>query len=246
MLINNINPTLLQLGPFEIRYYGIIFALGFLITLFYLKWQIKKKNLELTEDQLDSLILYLIIFVVLFSRVIHVIFWEPSYYFNNPLEIFKLWKGGLAFYGGLIGAALAVYYFCKKNKFPVLRLADFLIIPATFGLALGRIANFTNGELYGPITILPWCVQFQGVDGCRHPYQIYSAIKRFLIFTYLIFIDKTKHKDGFVFANFLILISIGRFLLDFLREDIRFFLTPGQYLSILALIIGIWIYKRTK
>ena len=124
---------------------------------------------------------------------------------------------------------------------------DFISIPAIFGLALGRIANFTNSESYGPVTNLPWCVQFKGVEGCRHPYQIYSAIKRFLIVIYLVLIDKSKHKDGFVFANALILMSLGRFLLDFVREDIKVLsLTPGQYLSIIALIIGIYLWKKAK
>ncbi len=247
MFINNINPTLLQLGPFEIRYYGIIFALGFLIALFYLKWQVRKKNLDLTDEQIDNLIFYVIIGAVIGARIFHIVFWEPIFYFNNPLEIIKVWKGGLAFYGGVTGVVIAVIYFCRKNNFSFLKLMDFISIPAIFGLALGRIANFTNSELYGPVTNLSWCVQFQGVEGCRHPYQIYSAIKRFLIVIYLFSIDRSKHKDGFVFANGLILISIGRFLLDFLREDILILsLTPGQYLSIIAFVIGIYLWKKTK
>src|SRR3989344_5929412 len=247
MFINNINPTLLQLGPFEIRYYGIIFALGFLITLFYLKWQVKKKNIDLNNEQIDNLIFYTIIGAVVFARIFHIVFWEPRFYFNNPLEIIKLWKGGLAFYGGVTGVVIAVVYFCKKNKLSFLKIMDFISIPAIFGLALGRIANFTNSELYGPVTNLPWCVQFNGVEGCRHPYQIYSAIKRFLIVIYLVSIDQSKHKDGFVFASGLVLISIGRFLLDFLREDILVLsLTPGQYLSLIAFVIGIYLWKKTK
>ncbi len=246
MFINNINPTLLQLGPFEIRYYGIIFALGFLITLFYLKWQVKKKNLDLSDEQIDNLIFYCIIGVVIFARLFHIIFWEPKFYLNNPLEIFKVWRGGLAYYGGLAGVLIAVMYFCKKNRFSFLKLMDFLSIPAIFGLALGRIANFTNSELYGTVTNLSWCVQFQNVEGCRHPYQIYSAIKRFSIVIYLVLIDKGKHKDGFVFASALALMSLGRFLLDFVREDTRFLFTPGQYLSIIVLIIGIYLYRKTR
>ncbi len=247
MFINNINPTLLQLGPFEIRYYGLIFALGFLIALFYLKWQAKKKNLLLSSEQIDNLIFYMIMGAVIGARVFHIAFWEPIFYFNNPLEIFKVWKGGLAFYGGVTGVVIAVVYFCRKNNFSFLKLMDYVSIPAIFSLAFGRIGNFTNGEIYGHVTDLPWCVQFKGVEGCRHPYQIYSAIKRLLIVAYLLLIDKNKHKEGFVFSNAIILISAGRFLLDFLREDITILsLTPGQYLSLVFLIGGIWLYRKTK
>ena len=120
----NINPDLINIGFLHIRYYGLIYALGFIITFFYLNYLRKKQKLELNKDQLYDLIFYLVIGVVLGARIFEVLFWNPAYYFNNLLEIFAIWNGGLSFHGGLVGGLLASYIFCKKNNISLLKLSD--------------------------------------------------------------------------------------------------------------------------
>lgn len=243
--IHNINPTLLQLGPFEIRYYGIIYALGFLLAYYILNLYRKKGKLNITKDDLDNYIFYLVIGVVVGARLAHVVFWDPIYYLNNPLRILMLWKGGMAFHGGLAGAIIVSYYFCKKRGISFARLADILIVPTTFILALGRIANFINGELVGTVTNVSWCVKYQSIDGCRHPYQLYAALKRLIIFGILLLLNKKEHKDGFLFWIFILLTGFGRFFLDFFREDVRLLgLSVGQYFSLAMVIAGVYVLVR--
>src|SRR3989344_3523557 len=166
MMNFNINPTLVNIGIFQVRYYGIIYVLGFIITFLYLDYLRKKQILELSKEKIYDLMFYLVIGVILGSRIFEVLFWQPSYYFNNPSQILAVWNGGLSFHGGLIGALISCYLFSKKNNINLLRLADFLIIPATLAVALGRLGNLFNSEIYGTISNLPWCFNFMNVEGC--------------------------------------------------------------------------------
>src|SRR3989338_5485905 len=161
MFYNNINPALFHIGPFEIRYYGIIYALGFILAYFFVYHLAKKRNLNLTKDDVADLIFYLIIGTVAGARLFEIIFYEPAYYLANPLEMPAIWHGGLSFHGGLVGAILAAVLFCKKKKVHFYDLADIVVIPLAFALFLGRIANFINGEIVGRVTNLPWCVKFR-------------------------------------------------------------------------------------
>lgn len=237
----NIDPILFSIGPFQVRWYGIIFLLGFVLA--YLFLQKKRKELNLSSKDVENYIFYLIIGVIVGSRIIHVIFWRPSYFIANPLDIFAIWKGGLAFHGGLIGSIMVSYWFAKNKHISFAKLADIMTLPAVFGLALGRIANFINGELWGTQTTVPWCFNIN--DICRHPAQLYGAVKRFSIFGMLLFLSSKKHKDGFIFWSFVGLMGAGRFILDFFREDPRFFyLSAGQYLSLLMVFAFICVYFK--
>tara|TARA_Y100000310_G_scaffold255151_1_gene262418 strand:- start:2345 stop:3130 length:786 start_codon:yes stop_codon:yes gene_type:complete len=246
MWVHNINPTLLKLGPFEVRFYGIVFALGFLVTYLILNHYRKKQEIKISKDDLDNYIIYIILGVVIGSRIFH-LFWDIPYYFTNPLKIFAIWEGGLAFHGGLVGILFVTYYFCKKKNLSFWKFADIIAIPAALFLAFGRIANFINGELPGTLSNLPWCVQFPSAEGCRHPSQIYGAIKRFIIFFILIALykKKEKFKDGFVFWMFIALMGLGRLLLDFFRDDPRFLsLSFGQYQSLIMFIIAVFVLLK--
>ena len=241
MFIHNINPTLLSLGPLEIRFYGLVFAIGFLVSYFVLNNYRKKGDLNISKADLDNYIIYLILGVVLGARLFHLL-WDLNFYISNPLQIFAIWRGGLAFHGGLIGIVLVSYYFCKKKNISFWKLADILVLPAALFLAFGRIANFINGELWGTITNAPWCFQFKGAEGCRHPSQIYGAIKRFSIFFILIILSKKKHKDGFIFWVFILLMGLGRTILDYFREDPRFLtLSFGQYQSLAMFLVAAFV-----
>lgn len=236
MWVQGIDPVLLELFGLEIRWYGLVYVLGFLLAYWYLLR--KRQELGISKDEASDLIFYLMLGVIIGARLIHVLVWEPAYYFSQPWKILFLWEGGMAFHGGLLGGIIAALWFCQKKKIPFLRLADILSIPAVIALAFGRLANFVNSELYGPFTSLPWCVDFG--DGCRHPYQLYAALKRFLVAGILFWIGQKKnHRDGFIFWMMLLLLSLGRFLLDFWRIDTIFFgLAPGQWLSLFIAIIS--------
>lgn len=243
MISWNINPEIFSLGAFSIRYYGIIYVLGFLITLFYLNY--RRKDLELSKDQIYDLIFYLVIGVILGSRIFEVFFWNPGYYFNNLIKIFAIWEGGMSFHGGLIGAIISSYIFSRKNRINFLKLADIIIIPATLALAFGRIGNLLNSEIYGTITNVSWCFNFQDAMGCRHPYQIYASIAHLLSF--IILLNLKSNKEGKVFFSGILLFGISRFILDFFREDILYYgLNLGQYFSIPLILISLYYLIKNK
>jgi len=249
MFYHNINPTLLRLGPFEIRYYGIIFALGFIIAYFLIYHLAKERKLNLTKDDVANLIFYLIIGTVLGARLFEVIVYNLPYYLKNPFEIIAIWHGGLSFHGGLIGAVIAGFLYCKKKKIHFYDLADICMIPLALALFLGRIANFINGELVGRITNLPWCVKFQNYEGCRHPSQLYESAKNLLIFFILYNIRNKKLKKGILFWSFVILYSTLRFFIEFVRapdSQIGFILglTMGQLLCIVMFGVGLYFFVR--
>jgi len=250
VFINNINPVLLNLGPFEIRYYGLVYALGFIAAYLLLLSIAKKRAIKnFTIKNVDILIIYFILGLVIGARLLLFVFYHPATLITNPLEVFMLWHGGMSFHGGLIGAAVAGLLFCRKYKVSFYQLGDLLVLPAALFLFFGRIANFINSELYGNITTpdsTPWCVVFKRVDDyCRHPSQLYEALKNLIIFITLsiLYFDKEikrKLKDGVIFWLFVLLYGGLRFIITFWRDDPRWLgLSMGQYLSLVMVIASI-------
>jgi len=250
MFVHNINPTLFRIGTLEIRYYGIIYALGFIIAYFMLIHLSKIKNIKLTKDDIADYLFYLIIGIIVGARLFFILY-NFSYFINNPLEIIAVWKGGLIFLGGFIGAILAGTLFLKKKKIPFYQLADITIIPLALALALGRIANFINGELVGTITKVPWAVKFPLYEGFRHPVQLYNSIALFGIFTILWKLKDKQLKKGTLFWLFLTLYSLERFILGFFKaadeKGLILALTIEQLTYIVTFIIGsLFLYKINK
>ncbi len=249
----NINPVLVSLGSFEIRYYGLVYVLGFIIVYFWLKYLVKHKKIAFDDEELETYLIYLMLGVIIGSRLFHILFWEPIYYLNHPLQIFAVWKGGMAFHGGLVGVIFATWLFCRKPSIrekgiTFAKIADILVIPAVFALALGRIANFLNGELVGTKTAMPWCFNFPGYEVCRNPVQLYGALKRFIVMGFLVFLNykyasKGRFRDGFLFTAFVGMMGLGRFIVDFYREDARWLgLSEGQYLGWVMFIGAVVVY----
>lgn len=247
MFTHNIDSVLFKVGFLEIRYYGLAYAIGFLIAYFVLLNVAKKKLIEnFDEKKADLLITYLIVGMLVGARIFFFLFSEPSIFFTDPLELFRIWNGGMSFHGALTGMILALYFFSKNHKTNFLKLADALSIPGALGLFLGRLANFANAELYGQITGVPWCVNFPTAEGCRHPYQIYAALSHLFTFSILFFMNKKKHKEGHIFYNFLLLYGAFRFITDFFRADERILLnmSGGQILSLVMVAVGAYfLYK---
>ncbi|MBD3249645.1 prolipoprotein diacylglyceryl transferase [Candidatus Woesearchaeota archaeon] len=243
MLTHNIDPALLSFGPLEIRFYGVVYVLGVLAVYFTLKHF--SKELKIKKDDADNITLYLTLGLIIGARLFEVIIWNPGYYFSDPIKILMIWRGGMSFHGGLIGILAAGYYIMKRYDLNIAVLADIIIMPLAFVLALGRIANFINAEIIGTITDIPWCVNF-GDNVCRHPVQLYGAFGRTMLGIFLVLLySYRKLKPGFLFWIFTLLMGIGRFFTDFLRDDPRFlYLSTGQYLSMMMIFISIFVIFR--
>ena len=242
MFYHNINPVLVSIGPFDIRYYGLVYAVGFLIAYLLLRWVAKKGWIDnLNPDRADILTIYLVLGAIIGARLLLFVFYQPATFFTDPLEVLMIWHGGMSFHGGLVGAVVAGLLFCRKYKIRFYQLGDFLVLPLAFFLFIGRLANFVNGELVGTRTNLPWCVVFPDYDGCRHPSQLYEALKNLVIFFVLLFLyTKKKLKEGVVFWSFVLMYGVMRFIITFWREDPRFLgLSGGQYLSLIMAIVAI-------
>lgn len=251
MFIHNINPVLLSIGPLQIRYYGLVYAIGFIASYLLLQRLAKKGDVKnLDASAVDAFIIYLILGTIIGARVLLFVFYYPSTLLSDPLEVFWIWHGGMSFHGGLLGAVAASMIFCRKYKVSFYKLADFMVLPLALALFFGRIANFINGELVGTITTpekTPWCVVFKGYEGCRHPSQLYEAVKNLFIFFTLIIVYtnkelKKKLKDGMIFWSFVLMYGVLRFIITFWRDDPAMLLglSGGQLLSIAMAILSIF------
>lgn len=245
--IHNLNPVLFNLGPLQIRYYGLLLALSLLIGYLILKKLAKRKQVE--ERLIESYIIWLVIGTVLGARIFHIISDFP-FYINNPLQIIAIWKGGIASHGAILGGIIATYLFTKKHKLSFYRLADITAVPAALTGAFVRLGNFINGEIVGKITTLPWAVKFPSFEGFRHPSQLYEIIIHLFLFILLFKLIKKDHKPGFIFWLFITLYALLRFLVEFVKEyqifPTTYIMDWGQLLSIPFLIIGIIMLIRVK
>ncbi len=252
MFIHNINPYILSIGNIHFRYYGLVYAIGFIIVYLVLLNSAKKEKIKnLTEPIVDKFIIYIIFSIIIGGRLGEVIFYNLPYYLANPLRILMIWQGGMSFHGALIAIVIVSYLFCKKYKIDFLELADVISIPAAFVLFLGRIANFINAELIGKISNAWYCIDYSnyGIQGCRHPSQLYEAAKNLVIGLFLMFEynflnkKKTSHNKnkGAVFFSFISLYGLLRFFINFYRDDPIIFLglITGQIFSFAMLLIGL-------
>ena len=249
MFINNFDPVAIQFFSLEIRWYSLSYVIGILIG-----WILSKKIFILDEkikDKFDDFVTYLIIGIVVGGRLGYVLFYNYNYYFNNLLDILKIWQGGMSFHGGLIGIIIASILFAKKNNQNTFSYLDIVSLVAPIGIFFGRIANFINSELYGTETNLPWAVKFIQVDNLfRHPSQLYEAFFEGLILFLILIYFKNRgflKTPGLISSLFLIFYSIFRFIIEFYRvpdEQLGYLLlslTMGQIISFIFLLIGIYL-----
>lgn len=248
MFYHNINPIITKIGFLEIRYYSLAYVFGLILFYLILKHLVKKKQIEnFNENNLDTIVFYLAIGTIFGARIFYFLFYNFSELINNPLEILMIWHGGMSFFGGLIGICTAGIFLCRKYKINFYEVADILVIPFPIILFVGRIMNFVNGELIGIETNLPFCIKYYGIDGCRHPSQIYEALKNLFIFFFLFNLNKKRRfKPGFLFWLFVFLYGLLRFLVTFFREEVRYYgLSQNQYFCLIIVIIAIiFIWKK--
>jgi len=248
----NADPTLFRLGPLAPRWYGLLFALGFLIGFYMMR------HVYLREDRpvqdLDFLLLYLLGGTVLGARLGHILFYAPGYYLMRPAEIIKIWEGGLASHGGLIGVILAIWLYCRRrDDQPFVWLLDRLAAPVALTGSLIRLGNLFNSEILGLPADVPWAIVFERVDRvARHPVQLYESVSYALICAILWILYQRMGEQmprGLNIGLFLTLIFGVRIVLEVFKVEQAHFdmalpLTMGQLLSLPAVGIGLWLLGR--
>ncbi|MCX8147387.1 MAG: prolipoprotein diacylglyceryl transferase, partial [Candidatus Woesearchaeota archaeon] len=229
-----LNPALMKLGPFEVRWYGVLMAAAFIIGYFILRKLAKDEKIN--GELIDIYFIYLFFGLIIGARIGEILFYSPNYYLKYPLEMVKIWHGGLSSHGAFIGGIIATLLFArkysegikrkvyKKSKISFYKIADIAVIPIALGSVFVRIGNFINGEIVGRVasSSLPWAISFEGYAGLRHPVQIYEALMNFFIFGFLILTRNIKKKkkmpNGIVFWSFLFVYSLLRFFVEFFKE----------------------------
>jgi len=243
----SVSPEIFHLGPVSVRWYGFLFAMAFVAGYFIMTWVFKKEGRPRTD--LEQLSVYMIFGTVIGARLGHCLFYNPEYYLSNPIEILKVWEGGLASHGAAIGILTAIYLFSsKKRNYPMIWTLDRIVIVVALSGTFIRLGNLFNSEIIGKPTDVSWGFIFTAVDDIpRHPAQLYESIAYFIIFLILLFIyykGIEKKKSGLLFGIFLVLVFTSRFFVEFLKENQSGFeeamiLNMGQLLSIPFVIAGI-------
>ncbi|EJF08496.1 MULTISPECIES: prolipoprotein diacylglyceryl transferase [Pontibacter] len=250
----DVSPSIFSIGSFEVRWYGLLFALAFVFGQRILtKIYVAEGR---TEGDVDVITLYMIIGTVVGARLGHTLFYQPEYYLSNPIEILKIWEGGLASHGATIGILLALWLFSRKHNFDYMWVLDRIVIVVALGGALIRLGNLMNSEIFGRPTDLPWGFIFVRQSEYshvpRHPTQLYESFSVFLLFVLLYWLWK-KYKEalpkGLLFGIFVTALFTFRFLVEFLKEvqvekEATMVLNIGQQLSIPLIIIGLFILFR--
>ncbi|MDR1227027.1 MAG: prolipoprotein diacylglyceryl transferase [Prevotellaceae bacterium] len=244
----SVNPEIFAIGPIHLRYYGILFALAFMVDYAIFVRFFKRDSLPL--QLLDALTMWAIISTVVGLRLGHCLFYEPVYYLSHPLEMLKVWEGGLASHGAAVGVPLGLYLFCRKYGMRYLWLLDRIVIVVALTGFFIRMGNLINSEIYGMETSLPWGFVFtrRGEVAPKHPTQIYEALAYLCIFFVLYFVylkkETLRNRSGFLFGVFLMLVFGFRFFVEFIKERQVAFeqgmpLDMGQLLSIPFILVGI-------
>ena len=244
-----IDPVLIQIGPIAIRWYALAYIAGL-----FLGWRYCQRLGEryspakIPRPFFDDLLLWATLGVVLGGRIGYVLFYKPMYFLTDPLQIVKVWEGGMSFHGGLLGVTLAIVFFSRYRKIDMLAVGDVVAAATPIGLFFGRLANFINGELFGRTTDVPWGVVFpNGGPEPRHPSQLYEAFLEGLVLFVLLYVmlrlGAMRHR-GALIGTFLAGYGVSRFLVEFVREPdahlglLFQFVTMGQLLSLPMILLG--------
>jgi len=262
MLVHpNFDPVAIHLGPLAVRWYGLMYLVGFGLAFWLGRLRIARAMAgRVSLVALDDLLFFGVLGVVLGGRLGYVLFYKPAYYFSNPLEIFAVWHGGMAFHGGFLGVLLAIWWVARKHGLRWLELTDFLAPLSPLAFAAGRLGNFINGELYGRVTDVPWGMLFHSPGAGplpRHPSQLYQfALEGVLLFVILWVFSAKPRPMGAVSGAFLLGYGTFRFAVEYFREPDDFLgllslnLSMGQWLSAPMVVAGlgllIWAWRRPQ
>ena len=244
-----VDPNFIHFGFLTIRWYGLLFVGGLLLSLAMMKWIYKREGYD--PDSLDDFLLYIIVGVIVGARLAHTLIYEPDYFLAHPIEILYVWRGGLASHGGVLGAIIATYIYSKKYNLNFQWVLSRITIPGTLVGAFIRVGNFFNSEILGKASTLPWAVVFERVDLTpRHPVQLYEALVYFGIFLLLLFLYLRLKPETVTntFMGIFLFLAFGiRFLLEYFKTEQADYstalpFTVGQLLSLPVIIFGLlWI-----
>lgn len=253
--VHHLDPVILKLGPLQVRWYGLMYVIGFIIAGHLLKILIRSNFFKVTEDKIDSMVTTMIACMFLGARLFYVFIYDWNYYSNHLSELFSVWNGGLSFHGALVGLIVGGIIFSRQNKISWWQVMDAVALAGTQGIFFGRIGNFINGELYGRITDASIGVIFPMGGGPfpRHPSQLYEAALEGLgLFLFLWLFEKRVKKYGEISGLFLLGYGISRFIVEFFREpdaQLGYYfgsITMGQILCALMVLSGIFLYAYAK
>ena len=245
------DPVIFQLGPLAVRWYGLMYLLGFAVFWWLGRKRARKENSFITPAQVGDLLFYAVLGVVLGGRIGSVLFYNFDRFIQEPLYMIKIWEGGMSFHGGLLGVVVALWLYQRKYSWGFLKLCDFVAPLVPPGLGFGRIGNFINAELWGRSTEMPWAVIFPSVDQLgRHPSQLYQAALEGLLLFIILWIFTSKSRPvGAACSLFVLLYGLFRFLVEFVREPdyhlgyIAFdWMTMGQLLTLPMIAVGVLVF----
>ena len=261
-----LSPVLLHIGRFDLRWYSIAYLAGIIIGYWYLLKLLKQPGAPMARRHADDLVFYAALGIIFGGRIGYVLFYNFADYMRHPLEMLKLWDGGMSFHGGVIGTSLGIFYFAHKEKLSWLRIHDYVACCVPFGLFFGRLANFVNQELWGAQSTVPWAIRFQEYNefgqrylgAPRHPSQLYEAffegIVLFAILAWMFWKTQARYQPGKLVGAFLFFYGLFRFGVEFIREPdqqlIGFTqatgLHMGQWLSVPMILAGLWLMLTAK
>ncbi len=252
MYIHELNPIAFSLFNLKIYWYSLSYLFGFIFSYFYVKFVLDKGFVNISLKIFEDFLGWAVIGVVIGGRIGYVIFYNLNFYLENPVEILKIWQGGMSFHGGLIGVIASIFFFSKLKKINFLNLLNLVSSCAPIGLFLGRLANFVNRELVGRPTNSDWGVLFFENDVLRHPSQIYEAIfEGLIIFIVILYIIKKKYYTTInVSSLFLMMYGFFRFTIEFYREPdshlgfVFMNISMGQLLCLPMILLGLMFIKK--
>lgn len=252
----HIDPVIVQIGPLALRWYGLMYLLGFVAGYLLIVHLARLRGLSLRREDAADLLFYCVLGVILGGRLGYVLFYNPLHFLGHPWEIFAVWEGGMSFHGGLLGVVAAALWGVRKKRLPTLLTGDILVTAAAPGLGFGRLGNFINGELWGKVTEVPWGMVFPGGGLLpRHPSQLYQAFLEGLVLSLVLYgLHRRGARPGVPFFTFFTLYGGFRFLVEFFREPDAHLgylwggATMGQLLSLPMIAVGIggivWCLRR--
>ncbi len=267
-----LSPVALDLGFFELRWYSLAYLAGIFVGYWYLLKLIKQPGSPLARRHADDMVFYAALGIILGGRLGYVLFYNLGWYLQHPVDILKLWDGGMSFHGGVIGTTLGIFYLARKEKLSWLRVHDYVACCVPFGLFFGRLANFVNHELWGAPANVPWAIRFPEPTGRlmldgqpeialgvgRHPTQLYEAglegIVLFLILWWMFWRTEARYQPGKLVGAFIFFYGLFRFAIEFVREPdaqlVEFAqatgLHMGQWLSVPMILGGLYLMLTAK
>ncbi len=252
-----LDPVAISIGPLAIRWYALAYLAGFIIGWRYCLYLARQNAQGPSPDRYDEFLTWAVIGTILGGRIGYILFYQPEYYLAHPMDMLRVWHGGMSFHGGLIGVLSAAWGYTRKHKISFLSFMDVVACVTPIGLGLGRVANFINGELYGRVADVAWAVVFpRGGDMPRHPSQLYEALLEGAVLFLILFLlarqKKIRVRPGFLSGAFLAGYGLFRFGIEFFREpdaQLGFLFagaTMGQLLCIPMFLFGLYLIFHSE